>query len=108
MNSAFWKILLVSSLLVVILGLYAFNNLNYLNISGDGVPNRPQKEPPIEYPQDQAVQMIVIVALSATIAVYSIAKIFRLRLTAKRIDNRSIWSTIWLVGSKLGRMQVIQ
>jgi len=79
MNSAFWKILLVSSLSVVILGLYAFNNLSYLNISGDGVPNRPQKEPPIEYPQDQAVQIIAIVALSAITVVYSTAKIFRLR-----------------------------
>ena len=60
-------------------GLYAFNSLNYLNISGDGVPNRPQKEPPIEYPQDQAVQIIFIVALSAITAVISISKIFRLR-----------------------------
>ena len=63
MSNTIWKILLVSSLLVVILGLYAFNNLNYLNISGDGVPNRPQKEPPIEYPQDQAVQIVFVVAL---------------------------------------------
>jgi ABC-type lipoprotein release transport system permease subunit len=85
MNSnTFWKLLLVSSLLVVILGLYALNNLNYLNISGDGVPNRPQKEPPIEYPWDQAVQIIVIVVLSAITTLYSMAKILRLRLAAKR------------------------
>ena len=80
MNSnTFWKILLVSSLSVVILGLYAFSNLSYLNISGDGVPNRPQKEPPIEYPQDQAVQLIAIVVLSAIVTVYSTVKIFHLR-----------------------------
>lgn len=76
--------MLASSLLVVILGLYAFSNLNYLNISGDGVPNRPQKEPPIEYPWDQAVQIIAVVVLSAVTTVYSMAKIFRLRVTAKR------------------------
>ena len=85
MNSTtFWKLLLVSSLLVVIFGLYAFDNLNYVNISGDGVPNRPQKEPPIEYPWDQAFQIIVVVVLSAIVTVYSMARIFRSRVAAKR------------------------
>ena len=92
-SNTLWKLLLVSSLLVVTLGLYAFNNLDYLNISGDGVPNRPQKEPPIEYPWDQAVQVVVIVVVSAIAAVYSMAKIFRLRLAVKR-KQRTLVSTL--------------
>lgn len=71
-----WKLLLISSILIVAIGLYSLNNLE-ANISGDGVPNRPQKEPPLEYPWDQAVQIIVIVALSVITAIYSSVKIFR-------------------------------
>ena len=40
-------------------------------------PNRPQKEPPSEYPWDKAVQVIAVVALSAVTAIYSRLKIFR-------------------------------
>jgi hypothetical protein len=63
-------------MLIGALGLLALGNLD-TDISGDGIPNRPQREPPIEYPWDQAVQIIAVVALSAMTAIYSWAKIFR-------------------------------
>ena len=72
----FWKLLLVSSILIGAFGLFALGNLD-TNISGDGIPNRPQREPPIEYPWDQFLQIIGVVALSAITAVYSWVKIFR-------------------------------
>jgi hypothetical protein len=72
----FWKLLLVSSILIGAFGLFTLSNLD-TNISGDGIPNRPQREPPIEYPWDQAVQIIATVALSAITAIYSGIKIFR-------------------------------
>ncbi|MFX0202588.1 MAG: hypothetical protein ACFFCW_41320 [Candidatus Hodarchaeota archaeon] len=74
-SNTLWKLLLVSSLLVVALGFHAFINLD-TNISGDGIPNRPQKEPPIEYPWNQAAQFIFIMVLSITTAVYSGSKVF--------------------------------
>jgi hypothetical protein len=75
-NNTFWKLLLVSSLLVITIGLYTLNNLT-VNISGDGIPNRPQKEPPIEYPQETANQIIILVVLSTIIAFFSMFKIFQ-------------------------------
>ena len=72
--NTFWKFLLVSSLLVITVGFYMLNNLA-VNISGDGIPNRPQKEPPIEYPWDQANQIISIMVLSAILSVFSLYKI---------------------------------
>lgn len=75
-SNTFWKLLLVSSILIGIFGLFSLGNLD-TNISGDGIPNRPQREPPIEYPWDQAVQIIAVVALSAITTIYSAIKIFR-------------------------------
>ncbi len=74
--NTFWKLLLISSILIGVLGVFALGNLD-INISGDGIPNRPQKEPPSEYPWDKAVQVIAVVALSAIAAIYSGLKIFR-------------------------------
>lgn len=64
------------SMLISAFGLFALNNLD-TNISGDGIPNKPQREPPIEYPWDQALQIIAIVAFSAITAIYSLVKIIR-------------------------------
>ena len=75
-SRSFWKLLLVSSILIGTLGLFALDNLD-TNISGDGIPNRPQKEPPIKYPWDQAVQIIAVIALSAITAIHSWVKNFR-------------------------------
>ena len=74
--NTFLKLLLVSSILIGTFGLFALGNLDTI-ISGDGIPNRPQREPPIEYPWDKAVQIIAVVALSAVTAIYSGIKIFR-------------------------------
>ena len=68
----FWKLLLVSSILIGALGLFALSNLD-TNISGDGIPNKPQSA----RAWDQAVQIIAVVALSAITAIYSGIKIFR-------------------------------
>jgi anti-sigma factor RsiW len=68
----FWKLLLVSSILIGIFGLLTLGNLD-TNISGDGIPNRPQSA----RAWDQAVQIIAVVALSAIAAIYSGIKIFR-------------------------------
>jgi len=68
----FWKILLVSSILIGALGLFTLGNLD-TNISGDGIPNRPQSA----RAWDQAVQIITVVTLSAIAATYSGIKVFR-------------------------------
>jgi hypothetical protein len=68
----FWKLLLVSSILIGAFGLFTLSNLD-TNISGDGIPNKPQSL----RVWDQAVQIIVVVALSAIAAIYSGIKIFR-------------------------------
>jgi hypothetical protein len=68
----FWKLLLVASILIGALGLFALSNLD-TNISGDGIPNKPQSA----RAWDQAVQIIAFVALSAITAIYSGIKIFR-------------------------------
>ena len=68
----FWKLLLVSSILIGAFGLFTLSNLD-TNISGDGIPNKPQSA----RAWDQAVQIIVVVALSALAAIYSGIKIFR-------------------------------
>ena len=68
----FWKLLLVSSILIGAFGLFALGNLES-NISGDGIPNKPQSA----RARDQAVQIIAFVALSAITAIYSGIKIFR-------------------------------
>jgi len=68
----FWKLILVSSILIGAFGLFTLGNLD-ANISGDGIPNRPQSV----RAWDQAVQIIAIVALSAIIAGYSGIKVLR-------------------------------
>jgi len=68
----FWKLFLVSSILIGAFGLFALGNLD-TNISGDGIPNKPQSA----RAWDQAVQIITVVALSVITAIYSGIKIFR-------------------------------
>jgi len=68
----FWKLLLVSSILIGAFELFALGNLD-TNISGDGIPNKPQSA----RAWDQVVQIIAVVALSAITAIYSGIKILR-------------------------------
>ena len=68
----FWKLLLVSSILIGAFGLFTLSNLD-TNISGDGIPNRPQSA----RAWDQVVQIIAVIALSAITAIYSGVKILR-------------------------------
>ena len=68
----FWKLLLVSSILIGAFGLFALDNLD-TNISGDGIPNKPQSV----RAWDQAVQIIAVVVISAITAIYSGIKFFR-------------------------------
>ncbi|MCX6654932.1 MAG: hypothetical protein NTY03_07395 [Candidatus Bathyarchaeota archaeon] len=65
-----WRILLLFSLAVAIISLISLAYLQ-VNISGDGVPNRPQGGPPVEYPWGQAYAIILVAILSAGTAVYS-------------------------------------
>ncbi len=77
MNSnSVWKLLLVVGLLMSAVGVYRLVNLD-VDISGDGIPNRPQREPPVEYPWDQAVPIFVVVVLSVALALYSWGRISR-------------------------------
>ena len=68
----FWKILLVSSILIGAFGLLTLGNID-TNISGDGIPNKPQSA----RAWDKAVQIIAVVVLSAITAIYSGIRIFR-------------------------------
>lgn len=68
----FWKLLLVSSILIGAFGLLTLGNLD-TNISGDGIPNKPQST----RVWDQAVQIIAVVVLAAVTAIYSGIKMFR-------------------------------
>ncbi len=67
---ALWKVLFLFSSVVVIFSLISLAYLQ-VNISGDGVPNRPQGGPPIEYPWDQALVIFVTMILSMGAAVYT-------------------------------------
>jgi hypothetical protein len=67
----FWKLLLVSSIVIGAFGLFTLGNIDR-NISGDGIPNRLQSI----RAWDQALQIIAIVALSAITAIYSGIRIF--------------------------------
>lgn len=69
-----WKLVLVIAVAVALLSLFSLSGLQ-VNISGDGVPNRPQREPPLEYPWDQAARIIATAAISVLIAIYSWRKI---------------------------------
>ena len=52
-NPTLWRILLLFSLVVAIISLISLAYLQ-VNISGDGIPNRPQGGPPVEYPWARA------------------------------------------------------
>ncbi len=69
-----WKMLLGVSVLVLVYSLSSLTNL-YENISGDSIPNRPQKEPPIEYQWNVAISRIIIALISVGVGVYSLNKI---------------------------------
>ena len=64
------RTLMLASLVVTIVSLISLAYLQ-VNISGDGVPNRPQGGPPVEYPWGQAYAIIMVAILSAGTAVYS-------------------------------------
>ena len=73
------RILMLASLVVTIVSLVSLAYLQ-VDISGDGVPNRPQGGPPVEYPWGQALTIIVVAILSACITIYA----WR-RITAQQI-----------------------
>jgi hypothetical protein len=75
-SNSVWKLLLVTGLLMSAVGLYRLVNLD-VDISGDGIPNRPQREPPVEYPWDEAIRIGVMVVLSVALALYSWSRISR-------------------------------
>jgi hypothetical protein len=70
----YWKIILGLSILVTVLSLASLSVL-YENISGDNIPNRPQKEPPIEYQWDTAISRILVALISSAISIYAYNKI---------------------------------
>ena len=69
-----WKILLWVSVLILVFSLVSLPSL-FENISGDNVPNRPQKEPPIEYQWDTAISRIIVAIISIAVSIYSLNKI---------------------------------
>lgn len=72
-DSRIWQILLVVCALVIVLSLSSLPGL-YENVSGDGIPNRPQKEPPNKYRWDIALSRIFIAVVSLTVGIYSFRK----------------------------------
>jgi hypothetical protein len=70
----YWKIILGLSILITVLSLASLPVL-YENISGDNIPNRPQKEPPIEYQWDTAISRILVALISSAISIYAYNKI---------------------------------
>ncbi len=66
----FWKILLGVSVLVLVYSLASFPQV-YTNISGDGIPNRPQKELLIENQWAAVFQKIILIVLSIGVGLYS-------------------------------------
>ena len=62
----FWKLLMLTSIVLVAFGLIALGNIN-IDISGDGIQNKPQSTRIL----NNAFQNISMVALSGIIAVYS-------------------------------------
>ncbi len=69
-----WKILLLVSVLVTAAMVLSLPSL-YENVSGDSIPNRPQREPPVEYQWDQLMYRVTLAMISAVIGVYSWKKI---------------------------------
>jgi len=70
----YWKIILGLGIIITVLSLVSIPTL-YENISGDNIPNRPQKEPPIEYQWDTAITRILIAVISSAISIYAYNKI---------------------------------
>ncbi len=62
----FWKLLLLTSIVIVAFGLIALNNID-TDIRGDGIQNKPQSTRILQ----NAIQNISIVAISGMIVVYS-------------------------------------
>jgi hypothetical protein len=73
-DKGMWKILLVASILVFLSSLLSLPHL-YENISGDSIPNRPQREPPVEYQWDTAMIRVIVALISMTVGIYSLKKI---------------------------------
>ena len=72
--SEFWKIVLGICILIFIFSLISLPSL-YERISGDSIPNRPQREPPIEYQWDVAFMRIIAAVISLVIGINSFNKI---------------------------------
>lgn len=77
-NVGVWKTLFVLSTLIILFILGSLPSL-YENISGDGIPNRPQGEPPIVYRWDLATQRIILAFVSMTVGAISLRKIRQLK-----------------------------
>ena len=69
-SDTLWKILLGVSILVLVYSLASFPQV-YTKISGDGIPNRPQKELLIENQWAAVIQKIVLIVLSIGVGLYS-------------------------------------
>ena len=67
---------MIASFIIGALGVYSLMNLD-TDISGDGVPNRPQRGPPIEYPWDQAIPILFAVLVSIGLFLLSFIKLLR-------------------------------
>ena len=72
MNSraGLWRGVLLICILVAFFSLVSLPSL-YRDISGDSIPNRPQKGPPIEYQCSAAISRILIALVSIVLGVYS-------------------------------------
>jgi hypothetical protein len=62
----FWKLLLLTSVVIVAFGLIALGNID-TNIRGDGIQNKPQSTQIF----NNAIKNIIIIAISGMIAIYS-------------------------------------
>ena len=65
-----WKVIQSISILVLLVSILTFPTPSQ-NVSGDGIPNRPQREPPIEYQWDAVIQRIGLIVITAGMAIYS-------------------------------------
>ena len=79
-----WKALLVISIGITIVSLLSLIGLRE-NISGDGIPNRPQGGPPIEYSWDKAMQRLLVAIFSTGTAFLSWNRITKSRSLARPI-----------------------
>lgn len=72
MNSraGLWRGVLLICILVAFFSLVSLPGL-FRDISGDSIPNRPQKGPPIEYQWSAAISRILIAIVSIVLGVYS-------------------------------------